>query len=68
MSGVVVLMVPSTEILRMVNFKHGIKPSGRKRATRDSTSKKATRGEYKELTLSKGVIEDSDEGLAPLDG
>jgi hypothetical protein len=67
-SELLVLTVPSTEILKMVNIKKETKLAGRKRATLDSTSKKGTWGEgKKELTLSKDIIEDSNEELAHLD-
>jgi hypothetical protein len=66
-SELVVLTVPSTEILKMVTVKNETKHSGRTKASHDSTSKKGPRGEDKELTLSKDIIKDSDEELAPLD-
>lgn len=63
----VVLTVASAETLKMVNVKNGIKLSEGTKARGDSTSKKRPRGEDKELTLSKNIIQDSDEELAPLD-
>lgn len=67
MSKLVVFTVPSTEILKMVNLKIETKHSGRTKARRDSTSKKEPWDEDRELTLSKDIIEDSDDELAPLD-
>lgn len=66
LSKLLVLTILSTEILKMVTVKREAK-LGRKRATRDSTSKNRTRSEDKEeLTLSKDTIENSDEELAEL--
>ena len=67
MLDLVVLTVASAETLKMVNVKNGIKLSEGTKARGDSTSKKRPRGEDKELTLSKNIIQDSDEELAPLD-
>lgn len=62
-----VLTVPSIETLKMVTVKKEAKLFGRKKAMRDSTSKKGTRREdEKELTLRRDTIEDSDNELAPL--
>ena len=62
-----VLTVASTEILKMVNVKKGTKLSEGTKARRDSDSKKGPSGEDRELTLSKSIINDSDEELVHLD-